>query len=71
MDHKIYEKQGKTCTYYHMRFNSGGIEKYEKVLKLREFLYKDATIYLKRKKDKIDAYLEYRANHISKKDMAV
>lgn len=54
-----------------MRFNSGGIEKYEKVLKLREFLYKDATIYLKRKKDKIDAYLEYRANHISKKDMAV
>ena len=36
--------------------------KLEKITKLKDYLYKDATIYLFRKKKEIDAYIKYRAN---------
>lgn len=71
LDNKLYEIQGKTCKYYTMRFIANNCNKYEKIQKLNNFLYNNAEIYLKRKKDKIDAYLEYRAKQISKKDLSV
>lgn len=62
LDYKIYEHQGKTCVYYTLRLHANRTNKLEKVQKLYEFLYKFDTISLKRKKDKVIRYLEYRAN---------
>ena len=62
--YKLYEKQGKTCNYYTLRWSANNSNKFDKIQKLYNLLYKDATICLKRKKDKIIAYLEYRANQL-------
>lgn len=60
--YKIYEHKGKTCTYYSLRWSAERKDKLIKITKLYEFLYKDSTIFLKRKRDKIESYLEYRVN---------
>ena len=62
LDYKIYEHQGKTCKYYILRLHANRINKLEKIRKLYNFLYSEDTISLKRKKDKVIRYLEYRAN---------
>ena len=62
--YKIYENKGKTSDYYTIRWSANNKNKVEKISKLYEFLYKNATIYLIRKKDKIEAYLKYRANQV-------
>lgn len=64
LTYTIYTAQGKTCTYYTLRWSANRDAKFNKVLKLYDFLYKDATIYLKRKLEKIEAYLEYRAKQL-------
>lgn len=38
------------------------LDKLNKIIKLRDFLYNNASIFLSRKKEKIDHYIEYRAN---------
>lgn len=55
---------GKTTDYYTLRWSSSNKNKPEKIEKLHNFLYIGATIFLKRKKDKIESYLKYRANQI-------
>lgn len=59
-----YKCKGKTCDYYTLRWSANRIDKFNKISKLYEFLYKDATIYLTRKLNKIVAYLEYRAKQM-------
>ena len=56
----IKEIQGKTINYYRLRFNMFRKNKPEKVLKIYNYLYNDSTIFLQRKKDKIESYLKYR-----------
>ena len=68
LDNKIYEIEGKTCKYFIIRFHANNKNKFKKIQALNNFLYNNAEIYLKRKKDKIDAYLEYRAKQIFKKN---
>lgn len=60
--YKIYETKGKTCIYYTLRWSAENKNKVEKITKLYEFLYNNATIFMKRKHEKIKSYLEYRAN---------
>lgn len=71
LNNKIYEIKGKTCNYFVIRFHADNENKFEKIQKLNDFLYNNAEIYLKRKKDKIDAYLEYRAKQIFKRNLSV
>lgn len=62
MSYSINTTQGKTCKYYLLRWSCDHVNKLEKITKLRTYLYNNASIYLTRKKDKIDHYIEYRAN---------
>lgn len=62
--YKIYEIKGKSCTYYSLRWSAERKDKLSKITKLYEFLYKESTIFLERKRKKIVDYLEYRANQI-------
>ncbi len=62
--YKIYENKGKTCNYYTLRWSADKVDKVDKIKRLYEFLYNNATIYLTRKRDKIASYLKYRANQI-------
>lgn len=62
--YKIYSKKGKTCTYYTLRWSAENKDKPNKIKKLYDFLYNDAIIFMKRKHEKIESYLEYRANQI-------
>lgn len=62
MSYSINITQGKTCEYYSLRWSCDQVDKLEKITKLRTYLYNNASIYLIRKKDKIDHYIEYRAN---------
>ena len=62
MSYYINTTQGKTCKYYSLRWSCDHVDKLEKITKLRTYLYNNASIYLTRKKDKIDHYIEYRAN---------
>lgn len=71
LGHKISMVGGKTCNYYYLRFNSNRENKFEKITKLYHFLYDNDTISFKRKKDKIESYLEYRANQIAKHNLTV
>lgn len=64
MSYSIYNKQGKTCMYYNLRWSCDRVNKFEKITKLQNYLYNNASIYLKRKKEKIDNYIEYRANSL-------
>ena len=65
MSYSISNVQGKTCEYYMLRWSCDHINKLEKITKLRTYLYNNASIYLSRKKDKIDHYIEYRANSLN------
>lgn len=56
---KVKKNKGKTIDWFYLRFNFFTNKK-EKVTKIYDYLYKDATIFLQRKKDKIEAYLKYR-----------
>lgn len=61
---RLYEKSGKTCKYFYLRFSANNKNKVEKITKFYSFIYGGSTIYLKRKRDRIESYLEYRANQI-------
>lgn len=62
MSFNIYKNEGKTVTYYSLRWSCNRKNKLEKITKLQKYLYDKASIYLSRKKEKIDAYIKYRAN---------
>lgn len=68
MSYSISTTQGKTCKYYSLRWSCDHVDKLEKITKLRIYLYNNASIYLTRKKDKIDHYIEYRANLLDNTD---
>lgn len=55
-----YKIIGKTCEYYTLRFNYYR-NRSRKIKDIFNWLYKDSTICLKRKKVKFNNYLEYRA----------
>ena len=61
MSYKIYEKIGKTCKYYHLKWSCDRVNKLEKITKLYNYLYNNATIFLSRKRDNIEYYIEHRA----------
>lgn len=61
MSYKIYEKTGKTCKYYNLRWSCDRINKLNKITKLYHYLYNNATIFLSRKRFNIEYYIEYRA----------
>lgn len=65
MSYSISTTQGKTCKYYSLRWSCDHVDKLEKITKLKTYLYNNASIYLTRKKDKIDHYIEYRANSLN------
>lgn len=52
----IYNHKGKTCNYYSLRFNYDR-KRQEKIKEIYNWLYKDATIYLNRKKIKFEQYI--------------
>lgn len=62
MMYSLYKSKGKTIDYINLRWSSERVDKLEKITNLRNYLYNNATIFLSRKKDKIDAYIKYRAN---------
>lgn len=64
LTYKFYEKQGKTCMWYQLRWSANRQNKPEKIQKLYNFLYDGAEIWMTRKREKIEAYLEYRANQV-------
>jgi hypothetical protein len=64
LTYKIYERKGKTCNWYVLRWSANRINKTEKIQKLYNFLYEGAEIWMTRKRKKIEAYLEYRANQV-------
>ena len=51
--------KGKTIDWYTLRFQTYGIDKPNKILKLYKFLYQDSKFSFKRKKDKMESYLKY------------
>lgn len=61
MSYKIYKTKGKTCEYISLRWSCDRVSKLEKITSLRHFLYDNASIFLSRKKEEIDRYIEYRA----------
>lgn len=62
MTYNVSKTKGKTCDYYSLRWSCDRTNKLEKITKLRTYLYNNASIFLQRKKEKIDRYIEYRAN---------
>lgn len=54
---------GKTSNWFSMRFNYNR-DRTNKIKEIYNWLYKDSTIYLERKRLKFNNYLEYRANSI-------
>ncbi len=56
----IKEIKGKTINWFTLRFNMFRENKPEKVLKIYNYLYQDSTIFLPRKKEKVELYLKYR-----------
>lgn len=65
MTYKLYKSKGKTVDYISLRWSCNEVDKLEKIIKLKNYLYKDATIFLTRKKEKIDAYIKYRAKALN------
>ncbi len=57
----IYEKEGKTCKYYLLRFDYSR-NRTVIIEQIYKWLYDDATYFLERKKQKFINYFEYRAN---------
>lgn len=66
----VYETKGKTTTWYALRFNYDN-KRYDKIKEIYKYLYEDSTVFLKRKKEKFDNYLEYRAKRINKTNTSV
>ena len=64
MTYKINETKGKTCIYYSLRWSCNHVNKLNKITKLKNYLYNNASIFLNRKKEKIDHYIEYRASSL-------
>jgi intein-encoded DNA endonuclease-like protein len=58
--YKINFQKGKTIDYFYLRINFNRKNKPEKVLAIYNYLYKDSTIFFKRKKYKLESYLKYR-----------
>jgi hypothetical protein len=57
----VKEIQGKTVNYYTLRFNYNR-NRSSKIEEIYNYLYKDSTVFLERKRIKFQNYLEYRAN---------
>lgn len=62
MTYNLYKSKGKTVDYISLRWSSEGKNKLEKITKLKNYLYNNATIFLSRKREKIENYIKYRAN---------
>lgn len=62
MVYNLYKSKGKTVDYISLRWSSERVDKLEKITDLKNYLYTNATIFLSRKKEKIDDYIKYRAN---------
>lgn len=62
MTYNLYKSKGKTVDYLTLRWSSNRVDKLEKITRLKNYLYNNATIFLHRKKEKIDNYIKYRAN---------
>jgi intein/homing endonuclease len=52
----IYTHKGKTCDYYTLRFDYSN-HRQEAIKYIYNWLYKDSTLYLQRKKDKFSNYI--------------
>ena len=52
MSYNLYKCTGKTVDYVSLRWSCERVNKFEKITKLKEYLYKDATLFLHRKKEK-------------------
>lgn len=57
----IREHEGKTINWFSLNFNCKR-KLYYRAKEVYEYLYKDSTIYLNRKKVKFENYFEYRVN---------
>lgn len=68
MSYNLYKSKGKTVDCISLRWSCDRMNKLEKIAKLRDYLYTNTTIYLSRKKEKIDTYIEYRANVLGNTD---
>lgn len=64
IEYNIKKTEGKTLDYYVLRLSYNRENKPEKVMHLYNYLYQDSTIFLTRKKDKIESYLKYRGKLI-------
>lgn len=62
MTYKLYKTKEKTIDYLSLRWYSNRTDKLEKITKLKDYLYNNATIFLHRKREKIEDYIKYRAN---------
>lgn len=62
MIYNVYHYKGKTIDYLSLRWSCEGVNKLEKITKLRNYLYKNTPIFLSRKREKMDTYIKYRAN---------
>lgn len=60
----ISETKGKTTNWWVLRFNTHRKSSVDKRYIFYKYLYKNATIYLTRKKDKFDSFFEYRGKDI-------
>lgn len=65
MTYKLYKTKGKTIDYLSLRWSSNRTDKLEKITKLKDYLYNNATIFLHRKREKIEDYIKYRANALN------
>lgn len=65
MTYKLYKAKGKTIDYLSLRWSSNRTDKLEKITKLKDYLYNNATIFLHRKREKIEDYIKYRANALN------
>jgi hypothetical protein len=66
----VYKTEGKTSTWFALRFDYKRRRAF-KIKEIYDYLYKDSTIYLNRKKIKFEQYIEYRANPRRKEDRVV
>lgn len=55
---------GKTTDWFQLRFDTKRINPVEKRYAFYEYLYKDSTVFLQRKKDKFDKFFEYRGKQV-------
>lgn len=61
----IYKHEGKTANWLSLRFNCFG-RRVKVIKEIYDYLYKDSTCFLTRKKLKFEQYFEYRANSLRK-----